>query len=108
MLMFHSSNVAAALAVLPGSDDAPRVLKQNTSIFLVSRFGDLWRVYDSDAPGGDEAHHTMPSRGSTLPHRLFIALSRTHQARVYTFSLAEARDVDPVTLQTQLDESAAE
>ena len=45
--MLRSSSVAAALAVLPGKDDSPRVIRQFTSMFLVSRHGELWRVYDA-------------------------------------------------------------
>jgi hypothetical protein len=101
--MVLSSNVAAALAVLPTKDDAPRVIQQFTSIFLVSRYGELWRVYDSAAPDGTDRR--MPSSGSTLPHRLFLALARKTEVRVHTFAAGESRGVDPVSLQEQLDES---
>jgi len=103
--MVPSSSVAAALAVLPTKDDAPRVIQQFTSIFLVSRYGELWRVYDSAAPDGTDRR--MPSTGSTLPHRLFLALARKTEVRVYTFAPGERRAVDPVSLEQQLDESDA-
>ena len=97
-----TSSVAAALAVLPSKDGAePRVIQQFTSIFLVSRYGELWRVYDSAAPDG--ADRKMPSPGSTLPHRLFLALARKTEVRVHTFAPGASRDVDPASLQAQLD-----
>lgn len=102
--MVPPSSVAAALAVLPNRDGAePRVIQQFTSIFLVSRYGELWRVYDSSAPDG--ADRKMPSAGSTLPQRLFLALARKTEVRVHTFLPGESRDVDPASLQAQLDES---
>ncbi len=98
------TSVAAALAVLPSKDGAePRVIQQFTSIFLVSRYGELWRVYDSSAPDG--ADRRMPSSGSTLPYRIFLALARKTEVRLHTFAPGEAREIDPVSLQGQLDES---
>jgi hypothetical protein len=104
--MVRSSSVAAALAVLPTKDGAePRVIQQFTSIFLVSRYGELWRVYDSAAPDG--ADRKMPSMGSTLPYRLFLALARKTEVRAHQFAPGETRDVDPHSLQEQLDRSRA-
>jgi hypothetical protein len=102
--MVSASSVAAALAVIPTKDDAPRVIQQFTSIFLVNRYGELWRVYDSTAPEG--ADRKMPSPGSTFPIRLFVALARKTELRVHTFAPGEAHDTDPVSLQDQLDESS--
>ena len=100
--MVPPSSVAAALAVIPsGYDPEPRVIQQFSSIFLVSRYGELWRVYDSASPDGGE--RKMPSAGSTLPHRLFLALARKSELRVHTFASGESRDIDPVALQGQLD-----
>ena len=101
--MVSARSVAAALAVIPTKDDAPRVIQQFTSIFLVNRYGELWRVYDSTAPEG--ADRKMPSPGSTLPLRLFVALARKTELRVHTFAPGEARGTDPASLQNQLDES---
>jgi hypothetical protein len=101
--MVSASSVAAALAVIPTRDDAPRVIQQFTSIFLVNRYGELWRIYDSSAPEG--ADRKMPSPGSTLPLRLFVALARKTELRVHTFAFGEGHDTDPVSLQEQLDES---
>jgi hypothetical protein len=102
--MVRSSSVAAALAVLPAKDDAPRVIQQFTSIFLVSRHGELWRVYDSAAPNG--ADRKMPSAGSSLPYRIFLALARKTELRAHRFVPGEPREIDPASLQAQLDESA--
>jgi hypothetical protein len=102
--MVRSSSVAAALAVLPTKDGAePRVIQQFTSIFLVNRFGELWRVYDSAAPDG--ADRKMPSTGSTLPYRLFLALARKTEVRVHAFAPGDNREIDPASLQAQLDAS---
>ena len=98
-----TSSVAAALAVLPAKDDAPRVIQQFTSVFLVSRLGELWRVYDADDP--DMGERVMPIAQSTKPYRLFMTLARASQRRVYTFAPGASHDIDPVTLQTQLDAS---
>src|SRR3954471_8893545 len=103
--MVRSSSVAAALAVLPTKDGAePRVIQQFTSIFLVSRYGELWRVYDSAAPDG--ADRKMPSATSTLPNRIFLALARKTEVRVHAFVPGETREIDPASLQAQLDACA--
>jgi len=100
--MVSSGSFLAALAVLPGQDDAPRVIQQFTSIFLVSRHGDLWRIYDGASPDGAE---TTPSPRSTLPVRIFVPFGRKHQMRARVFALYESREIDPESLQIQLDES---
>ncbi|MGH9886926.1 MAG: hypothetical protein ACREBE_15470 [bacterium] len=102
--MVGTSSVAAALAVLPSKDDAPRVIQQFTSVFLVSRIGELWRVYDTDDPQVGERQ--MPTSLSTAPHRVFFALARKTQFRVFTFAPGASRELDPVSLQAQLDASA--
>ena len=102
--MVSASSVAAALAVIPTKDDAPRVIQQFTSVFLVNRFGELWRVYDSTAPEG--ADRKMPSPGSELPIRLFVALARKSEVRAHMFAPGATRDTDPVSLQRQLDASS--
>jgi hypothetical protein len=96
--------VAAALAVLPhrGSPE-PRVIRQFTSIFLVNRVGELWRVYDSAARDG--AQRSMPSAESTDPYRIFLSLARQSEVRVHTFPPNASRDVDPLSLQRQLEQS---
>ena len=98
-----TSSVAAALAVLPAKDGTPRVIQQFSSVFLVSRLGELWRVYDADDPESGE--RVMPTAQSTKPHRLFLTLARAPQVRVFSFAPGAARDLDPVSLQTQLDAS---
>ena len=103
--MFSASSVAAALAVIPTRDDAPRVIQQFTSIFLVNRYGELWRVYDSTAPEG--ADRKMPSSGSATPHRLFVALARKTELRVHTFAPGAPHDKDPLSLQAQLDDNVS-
>lgn len=101
--MVPPSSVAAALAVIPSRHDAePRVIQQFTSIFLVSRYGELWRVYDSAAPDGTQ--RTMPSAGSTTPYRIFLALARRSELRAHRFAPGESRDIGPAALQRQLDE----
>ena len=103
--MVRSSSVAAALAVLPNHDGAePRVIQQFTSIFLVSRYGELWRVYDCDEPDGRGRH--MPSPIHHSPARIFVALARDPETRLHGFSAGEAHAVEPLLLQLQLDSSA--
>jgi hypothetical protein len=104
-MVASSSSVAAALAVLPTDGDAPRVIQQFTSVFLVSRLGELWRVYDTDDPNSDE--RLMPSSLSTRSYRLFLGLARKTQVRVVEFAERAPRDVDPVSLQAQLEASVA-
>lgn len=103
--MIAGSSVAAALAVLPIGGDAPRVIQQFTSVFLVSRLGELWRVYDTDDPNG--AERLMPSSLSTRRYRLFVGLARKTQVRVFEFADRAAKDVDPVSLETQLEASVS-
>jgi MoaA/NifB/PqqE/SkfB family radical SAM enzyme len=81
----------------------PRVIQQFTSIFLVSKCDELWRVYDCVTPDG--ADRRMPSDKSTLAYRLFLALARKSEVRVYAFAADGTHAVDAKTLQAQLDES---
>jgi hypothetical protein len=104
--MVASSSVAAALAVLPTDGDAPRVIQQFTSVFLVSRLGELWRVYDTGDPNG--AERLMPSSLSTRRYRLFMGLARKTQVRIFEFAERAPRDVDPVSLQAQLESSISQ
>jgi hypothetical protein len=97
-----SGSVAVALAVLPASGPEPRVIQQFTSTFLVDRHGDIWRVYDANT--ADSTERCMPSV-STFPFRIFIALARNAERRVHAFARNAGRDVDPVSLQMQLDAS---
>src|SRR5437763_16886367 len=100
--MGSPSSVAAALAVVPTQPASePRVIQQFTSIFLVSRSGELWRVYDSTTPDGVE--RKMPTASSTHPYRLFLALARRSELRVHSFAPGEPREGDPVSLQGQLE-----
>jgi hypothetical protein len=104
--MVAGSSVAAALAVLPTDGDAPRVIQQFTSVFLVSRLGELWRVYDTADPNG--AERLMPSSLSTRRYRLFMGLARKAQIRLFEFAERAPRDADPVALQAQLDASVSQ
>jgi hypothetical protein len=72
-------------------------------MFLVSRSGELWRVYDSAAPDG--AQRSMPSPDSTDPYRLFLALARKSEVRVHTFAPGASRPIDPLALEEQLEEA---
>lgn len=96
-----ASPYMAALAGRTGAE--PRVIKQFTSIFLVGRAGELWRVYDSSSPNG--ADRTMPSADSNARYRLFLGLARKSEMRAYAFTADTSRDIDPVNLQKQLDAS---
>ncbi len=96
-----SSQVVGALAVLPPSDVAPRVIQQFTSVFLVSRAGELWRVYDSDATDG--SGRKMPSAGLTPRSRVFIAIAQTSEIRVRRFRVDEPHGIRPDELQDQLN-----
>ena len=98
-------SVAAALAVLPVGDDAPRVIRQFTSVFLMSSHGELWRVYEADTPDALDRH--MPWRGSQQQFRVFIGLAHDSPVRVHAFQPGDSRDTDPLTLQDQLDHSLA-
>jgi hypothetical protein len=82
----------------------PRVIQQFTSIFLVGRAGELWRVYDSSSPDG--ADRSMPSPESTARYRLFLGLARKSEIRAFAFTDDGTREVDPVSLQKQLDASS--
>ena len=101
--MVRTSGVAAALAVIPGNDDVPRVIRQFTSIFLVSRAGELWRVYDVETP--ESTDRLMPSADARVPCRLFMALARDEQVRVHRFDQRDSHELDPVSLQGQLEAS---
>lgn len=95
------NQVVGALAVLPTSDIAPRVIQQFTSVFLVSRTGELWRVYDSDAADG--TGRNMPSAGLTPRSRVFVAIAQTSHVRLREFHPGEPHGIRPEDLQEQLD-----
>lgn len=102
--MIRPTECGAAFAVKPTGDaPEPRVIQQFTSIFLVSRCGELWRVYDSATPNGTD--RTMPSPTSTLPFRLFLALARKTEVRIHTFTPTASREINARSLQHQLDHS---
>jgi len=101
--MFTTRSVAAALAALPAAEQAPRVIQQFTSIFLVNRFNEIWRVYDCETSDGDGRR--MPSTGTLAAGRLFVGLARKAEVRIHFFGICEARDTSPDTLQRQLDDS---
>jgi len=105
--MSEPSTVATShIAALTGrTSSEPRVIQQFTSIFLVGRAGELWRVYDSSSPSG--ADRTMPSSESNARYRLFLGLARKSERRAYTFTADGSREIDPVSLQKQLDASRA-
>lgn len=97
------SPIAAAITGRTGAE--PRVIQQSTSIFLVGKAGELWRVYDSSSPNG--ADRTMPSTESNARYRLFLGLARKSEMRAYRFTADTSREIDPVSLQKQLDSSRA-
>jgi hypothetical protein len=105
--MSEPSTIAAPLsaAIIGRIGTEPRVIKQITSIFLVGRAGELWRVYDSSSPNG--ADRTMPSPESSARYRLFLGLARKSEMRAYAFTADVSREIDPVSLQKQLDASRA-
>ncbi|MEP6492434.1 MAG: hypothetical protein ABJF01_07145 [bacterium] len=100
--MVSPNSVLAASAVLPGKADAPRVIQQFRSIFLVSGRGEMWRVCDCASVASE---YVMPSAASTLPARVFLSLGRTREMRAVTFAPHQEREIDPVSLQTQLEEA---
>ena len=102
-----SALATPVVAALTGrtSSSEPRVIKQFTSIFLVGRAGELWRVYDSSSANG--ADRTMPSADSSARYRLFLGLARKSEMRAYMFTADGSREIDPVSLQKQLDASRA-
>lgn len=95
--------MAAVPAAVPQQDSAPRVLQQFTSIFLVSRFGELWRVYDCDEADG--TNRRMPSETSDAAGRVFVSLTDDVQERMHAFGKSEDRRLEPSLLQAQLERS---
>ncbi|HEY4132318.1 MAG TPA: hypothetical protein VGM50_17040 [Gemmatimonadaceae bacterium] len=103
--MNQSTQIAADGASFPCTPLVePRVIQQFTSIFLVSKCDELWRVYDCAAPDG--ADRQMPSELSTSRYRLFLALARKTEVRVFDFAADNTHAIDPLTLQHQLELSA--
>ena len=82
---------------------APRSIQRSTSVFLLSRRGELWRVVDTDRPGS--VRQNVPTASTAFPYRVFAALSRPEDVRVYTFPRASSHAIDATSLQRQLDES---
>jgi hypothetical protein len=108
-LMARSSLPDAASAASL-RDDLPRVVRQAASVFLVSRSGELWRVFDSaasspaDGPGSlMNPERRIPSSASRLPVRLFVALARKTDVRVHSFPQGASRSIDAAELQRQLE-----
>lgn len=95
--------MAAVPATAPQQDSAPRVLQQFTSIFLVSRFGELWRVYDCDEADG--TNRRMPSEINDATGRVFVSLTDEGQERMHAFGKSEDRRLEPNLLQAQLERS---
>ena len=95
--------MAAVPSTEPQQDGAPRVLQQFTSIFLVSRFGELWRVYDCDETDG--TNRRMPSEANDAAGRVFVSLTDDVQERMHPFAKSEDRRLEPNLLQAQLERS---
>jgi hypothetical protein len=79
----------------------PRVIQQFTAIFLVSREGDVWRVYDSDSLHG--WGRRMPSDSSDVVSRVFVGIGRATTKRIHHFKSTEDRSLTADRLQAQLD-----
>jgi hypothetical protein len=82
-------------------DEEPRVIQQSAALFHVSRCGELWRVFDSPAPGS--GIRSMPSPITNHPYRVFVALARRSEIRVHTFVESSERGIDAAALQRQLE-----
>jgi hypothetical protein len=101
--MSPTSSLAAVPSAMPQQDSAPRVLQQFTSIFLVSRFGELWRVFDCEEADG--VNRRMPAETHEAAGRVFVALSDEPHERVHMFGASEDRRLEPKLLQAQLERS---
>ena len=104
--MMPSPQPAANVAATPPIDyTAPRTIQRSTSVFLLSRRGELWRVVDTDRPSG--MRENIPSASTAFPFRVFNSLTRAGDVRVYTFPRAASHAIDAPSLQQQLDEAKA-
>jgi hypothetical protein len=86
--------------VLASPDAGPRLVRQSTAVFLVTPKGDVWRVFDSDEPGG--LTRVTPGADEEIRARVFISNADNQLQLVYRFAEGEARSVTADTLQQQL------
>src|SRR5687768_7413298 len=87
-------------AVMASTDAVPRLIRQNAALFLVTPRGDVWRIFDSDDPSGDQ--RLSPSSSPAAAVRVFIGSGAAPVVRLYAFKTAESRAVTAEVLYDQL------
>ena len=90
-------------AVMASTDAVPRLLRQFAELFLITPKGAVWRVYDSDEPGGAKRYASSEDPHATA--RVFVGGSEGQQVRVYLFKDGEPRTISADKLHEQLSAS---
>jgi hypothetical protein len=87
-------------AVRASTDAAPRLVRQFTTLFLVTPQGDVWRIFDSDGPDGTT--HSAPSNDPGVWTRIFMGSGSNPLVRMYRFRDGESRSISAERLLEQL------
>jgi hypothetical protein len=97
--------ISRQLAVTMASGDGmPRVIADRDTLYLVTPVGDVWRVLDSNEPGGEPRH--APTNDRAVWVRIFIGSGPNGIVRMHRFSTDESRDISPAALNRQLNTSS--
>jgi hypothetical protein len=93
--------ISRQLAVTMASGDGmPRVIADRSTLYLVTPQGDVWRVFDSNEPGGEPRH--APVDDPAVSVRIFIGSGPNGIVRLHRFSAGESRAIGPADLNRQL------
>jgi hypothetical protein len=93
-------------AVMASTDAVPRLVRQLSTLFLVTPQGEVWRIFDSDGP--DTETRSAPSNDPHVWARIFIGSGATPIVRVYRFRDAESRSINAERLFEQLTTAKVE
>jgi hypothetical protein len=91
---------------MASAEAVPRLVRQLTTLFLVTPEGDVWRVYDSDEPSG--AARFAPTSNPSVRSRVFVGSGPQPIARIYLFRDGEPRSTAADRLYEQLSASTLE
>jgi hypothetical protein len=90
---------------MASTDAVPRLIRQFTSLFLITPRGDVWRVFDSNEPTCSS--RIPPADDPSVVARLFIGSGKDPAIRIYRFGADEARAISAERLYEQLTSAPA-
>jgi hypothetical protein len=88
---------------MASGDGMPRLIAHQDTLYLVTPLGDVWRVLDSNEPGGEPRHE--PANDPAVWARIFIGSGPSAVVRIYRFTAGESRAISAEALHRQMNGS---